>query len=218
MNSPKTTRTTQDANGRAVHQFALEMDNLGLAKLADRILAMLKSGTWQSFKDGYGQHEFLPGEFDYFLTQQGITREQLLHGLRNIADKAELEKAMDERRTGDSTYRRSLPEVRANNPEQPNQPILPFGYSAREARFLDQDGATLPKSKQRPALGTSVRRYTVTGGRTSKSAAQELPKVERLRRSAARLPPDELDQLIVSLIAVREHHSEPTSPNQEAAT
>jgi hypothetical protein len=36
---------------------------------------MFKSGSWRTFKDGLGTYEFLSGEFDYFLTQQGVHQE-----------------------------------------------------------------------------------------------------------------------------------------------
>lgn len=187
-----------DLNGRQVHAFASQMANLGFQHLTELLIDMFKSGSWRSFKDGLGTYEFLPGEFDYFLTQQGVTRDDVMNGVRDIETKALLEAAMDERRTGEPGYRRPARDVRTANPQRPGRPILPFGYTVSEAKMLVEDGA-LPKSTRRPPLGSAVRRFTTTGGRTSRSIAQEQPRAERLRRAAIRLSDTDLADLLQAL-------------------
>jgi hypothetical protein len=187
-----------DTHGRAVHRFALDMANLGTTRLADALTAMLESGSWREFKDGLGAYRFLPGEFDYFLSQQGVDRDQVMLGVRDVALKANLEAAMDERRTGTDEYRRRLEEVRKANPKRPGRPIVPYGYSEREAKVLVEEGR-LPQTGHRPPLGPAARRFIVTGGKTSVAAAKQAPLVERLGRSAKRLSDEELEQLIATL-------------------
>jgi hypothetical protein len=187
-----------DLNGRQVHAFASQMANLGLRQLTDLLIDMFKSGSWQRFRDGLGTYKFLPGEFDYFLTQQGVNREDVMNGVRDIETKARLEAAMDERRTGELGYRRRISEVRVSNPQRPGRPILPFGFGLSEAKVLVEHGA-LPKSIKRPPLGSAVRRFTNTGGRTSRSDAQERPRAEKIRRAAIRLSDSDLADLIEAL-------------------
>lgn len=187
-----------DPPGRAVHRFALDMANLGTARLGRELVAMLESGAWRTFKDGLGEYQFLPGEFDYFLSQQGVDRDQVLQGVRDVAIKAKLEAAMDERRTGSGDFRRPLEEVRKANPQRPGRPILPYGYTHREANVLVKEGA-LGESSSRPALGSRVRRFTLTGGVSSSPVAEQAPAKERLLRAATRLDDEELEQLIESL-------------------
>jgi hypothetical protein len=189
-----------DTNGRQVHAFALRMQNLGFVQLTETLIAMFKSGAWMSFSDGLGDYRFLPGEFDYFLTQQGVLREDVMAGVRDISLKAELDGAMDERRTGEDEYRRTLNEARDANPKRPQQPIEPFGFSRREAAILVDEGR-LAKSASRPPLGPSARRYRNSGGVTSKSIAKRLPKVERLKRAALLLPNPEFQELLAALSA-----------------
>src|SRR5437879_6803374 len=93
-----------DINGREVYSFASQVANLGFAHFTDLLIAMFKSGSWRKFQDGLGTYEFLPGEFDYFLTQQGVNRDDVMNGVRDIETKAQLEAAMDERRTGQQGY------------------------------------------------------------------------------------------------------------------
>jgi hypothetical protein len=185
-----------DRHARRVHQFTLDMGNLGLAKMADLLVAMLESGDWRKFTDGLGTYQFLPGEFDYFLTQCGVDRDQILHGVRDVETKAKLEAAMDERRTGEAGYRRRLADVRREVPNRPGRPIEPFGYTAREAQVLLEDSSA---RTTRPALGHSVRRWVNSGGHTTRSEAERLPRYERLIRSAVRLPDEELSKVIQAL-------------------
>jgi hypothetical protein len=187
-----------DLNGRQVHAFASEMANVGYAKMADLLVAMLDSGAWQSFQDGLGSYQFLEGEFDYFLTQQGVRREDVINGVRDIETKARLEAHMDERKTGEDGYRRRLLEVRAANPARPSRPIEPFGYSKGEAKAL-LNGTAAQGRSDRPALGRAVRRWTLTKGQTTRKPADLLPRVERLRRSAIRLSDEDLETLIEGL-------------------
>ncbi len=187
-----------DLHGRQAHAFTSQIANLGFQRFTDLLIEMFKSGSWRSFKDGLGTYEFLPGEFDYFLTQQGVRREDVMNGVRDIETKAQLEAAMDERRTGEKGYRRRIDDVRDANPQRPGRPIHPFGYGLAEAKVLVNEGA-LPKSARRPSLGSAVRRYTSTGGKTSRSRAQERPRAEKIRRSAMRLSDEDLTTLVEAL-------------------
>jgi hypothetical protein len=188
-----------DPHGRRVHQFSLQMTNLGLAKMADLLIAMLDAGDWREFRDGLGTYRFMPGEFDYFLTQQGIDRDQILHGIRDIEVKAKLADAMDERRTGEEGYRRRLADVRREVPSRPGRPIEPFGYTKREAKVLA--GKSLAERlslRERPALGTRVRQVT-RSGQSAHFESERLPKWERLARSTVRLPDQELAKVVQAL-------------------
>lgn len=173
--TPPTRRRLTDRNGEVVHAFSLQMENLGHRLLADKLLAMLDSGAWLDFKDGLGAYRFLPGEFDYFLTQWGVARDDVLAGVRDIEAKARLEAAMDERRTGEDGYRRRVEDVRREVPARPGAMIEPYGYTKREAAHLGQD-----RPRHREALGKAVRRWTVTGGVTTIQPSQALPRGERL--------------------------------------
>jgi hypothetical protein len=179
-----------DLNGRQVHAFASEVANVGYARLKDELLSMLRSGAWRDFKDGLGRYQFLPGEFDYFLSQWGVTRKDAMDGIADLDAKAELEQHMDERRTGEDDYRRRLTEVRAANPERPGRPIEPFGCTEAEGKLL-------VKGTPRAALGERVRRFAKEG--TTKRPSEALPQVEKLRRSAMRLDDHDLADLIDSL-------------------
>lgn len=193
-----------DPHGRQVHAFSLRMANLGFAQVADAIGSMLRSPSWREFKDGLGTYRFLPGEFDYFLTQQGVSRDDVMHGVRDLDLKAELEAAMDERRTGDETYRRRLEDARAANPTRPDVPIQPFGFRKSESQSLVEAGV-LSKPVARAPLGGAVRRYVNTG--SAKSPTQALPRVEKIRRSAVRLQDEDLLSLIAALDAERRGRS-----------
>src|SRR5262249_11178415 len=142
---------------------------------------------------------FLPGEFDYFLTQQGIGRDDVMK-IPDVTIKARVEAAMDERRTGEEDYRRPVLQARAENPQRPGRPIEPFGLTEKEAKVLVKRTATGGRGT-RPALGRSVRRWGLTDGRTKKAPSEESPLalVERVRRSALRLGDDDLADLIDSL-------------------
>jgi hypothetical protein len=195
---PAPEQSLLDLNGRQVHAFASEMANIGYAKMADLLVAMLKSEAWRSFQDGLGHYAFLEGEFDYFLTQQGVRREDVMNGVRDIEVKARLEAHMDERKTGEDGYRRRILDVRAANPARPSRPIEPFGLTQAEAKAL-ANGIASSARGDRPALGTVVRRWTLTGGKTTRKPADLLPHVERLRRSAVRLSDEDLETLIEGL-------------------
>jgi hypothetical protein len=187
-----------DLNGREVHAFASQMANLGFNHLTELLTSMFRSGAWRKFKDGLGTYEFLPGEFDYFLTQQGVSRDDVINGVRNLETKAQLETAMDERRTGQDDYRRRILDVRQSNPQRPGRPILPFGYTKAEARFL-LDGEENGTVRQREPLGTAVRRFTNSGGQTSRRASQATSLLERILHNALRLSDEDLAKLLESL-------------------
>lgn len=195
MSTPTQEHDFLDLNGRQVHAFAQRMANLGAAQLTDLLVAMLKSGAWREFHDGLGTYQFLPGEFDYFLTQQGVTRDEVMHGVRDIDTKALLEEAMDERRTGEDGYRRRLAEVRTAVPERPGRPLLPFGYPKSEGKVLVSEGAGVTSSQRAP-LGEAVRRYRNSGGQTSSKPSEAIPPGERVRRAMLRLDDDELAALL----------------------
>jgi hypothetical protein len=165
------------------------MSNLGLSRVADLLFSMFESGVWKEFKDGSGVYRFLPGEFDYFLTQQGVTRDHVMHGVRDVKIKAQLEEAMDERRTGELAYRRRLPEVRADVPDRPGHPIEPFGYTKSESKYLQAAGGHVPP--QREPLGRAPRQYRQSGGATTRRPNEELGRLERLKRAVLRLPDDD---------------------------
>jgi hypothetical protein len=184
---------TYDPNGELVHRFALTMGNLGLAKAGHEVQTMLESGRWRRFMLGFQAFEFLPGEFDYFLTQQGITREQIM-AIRDVEVKAELEAAMDERRTGEPTYRRTITDVRAQVPDRPGSPIEPYGYTKSEAKALLNGKEVDDPPDHRPALGRAVRRYSLTGGTTTRKPSEQRPRWERLAASVCNLPVDEFAQ------------------------
>src|SRR5258708_18105888 len=107
--------THTDRNARIVHRFAITMANLGLTQAGTELEKMYDSDAWREFEDGLGRYRFLPGEFDYFLTQQGVNREDVM-AIPNAKLKAKLEEAMDERRSGAPDYRRRIDEVRAALP------------------------------------------------------------------------------------------------------
>jgi hypothetical protein len=185
-----------DLHGREVHAFSMQMANVGFHRMADLLGSMLQSEAWRSFKDGLGTYAFLPGEFDYFLTSRGITREDVMK-IPDVAVKAKVEEHMDERRTGEEAYRRPVLQVRVENPQRPGQPIEPFGLTEKEAKSLLNGTQRVALAK--PPLGDRVRRYTNTGGTTTKTARDVLPLVERLRRSAMRLDDNDMTDLIGSL-------------------
>lgn len=180
-----------DTNADQVHAFALQMGNLGLSRVTDLLLAMFESGAWREFTDGTGVHRFLPGEYDYFLTQQGVTRDHVMHGVRDVEVKARLEEAMDERRTGEAGYRRHLRDVRQDVPERPGSPIEPFGCTRAEGAHLGV-GA-------RSALGRAPRTYRMTGGVTTKRPNERLDRSQRIHALVRRLTDAELAQLAVDV-------------------
>lgn len=187
-----------DIHAREVHAFSTEMANIGFNRMADLLASMLKSEAWRSFKDGLGSYSFLPGEFDYFLTQQGIRREDVMK-LPDVAVKAKIETAMDERRTGEEEYRRPVLQVRKENPQRPGRPIEPFGYTQAEAKALAAIGGIVRGAQHREPLGHTVRQYRNNGGKRSDEPADRLSRFERVRRSALRLDDGDLDDLIEAL-------------------
>lgn len=66
------------------------------------------------------------------------------------------------------------------NPQRPGMPIEPFGLTEKEAKTLVS--GTQRVALARPPLGDRVRRYTNTGGATTKTDRDILPPGERLRR------------------------------------
>jgi hypothetical protein len=186
-----------DLNGKQVHAFATQMANLGFQHMTDLLIDTFRSGVWRNFRDGLGTYDFLPGEFDYFLTQQGVSRADIMDGVRDIETKALLEAAMDERRTGEEGYRRRIVAARDANPQRPGRPIQPFGYTKSEAKFLADDNS--PSHRELPALGSAVRRWTKTGGKPASARQERLDPLERARKIALRLDDDDLQELIERL-------------------
>lgn len=175
-------------NGKQVHAFTLQMENLGFSQMTDLIISMYRSKVWLEFKNGLGLFRFLPGEFDYFLTQRGAKREDIIHGIRDVEIKAELEKGMDERRTGKIKYRRKIEQARNENPQVPGHPIMPFGLTVNEAKYLK-----LKAARSERALGSAVRHFTLHGKRK-----KSLPLLDRLMNSLAKLNDTDLDKFIES--------------------
>jgi len=135
-----------DLHGKQVHAFASQMANLGFSRMTDELLSMLDSGAWTEFKDGLGTYRFLTGEFDYFLSQwTDITRDEAMRVL-DLDAKAKIYQHMDERRTGEDGYRRTVESVRRANPRRPGRTIKAFGSKG-----------------ERPALGDRVRKLAVAG-------------------------------------------------------
>jgi len=199
MTVPQLENQFLDLHGREVHAFSVQMANVGFSRMADLLKSMLASQAWRSYRDGLGKYAFLQGEFDYFLSQQGIRRDDVMK-IPDVELKAQIEAAMDERRTGEEDYRRPVLQARAENPQRPGQPIEPFGYKESEAKTLVNTTAVGGRStKARPALGRSVRRWGLTDGETKKAPSETLPLAERLRRSAMRLGDDDLGDLIDAL-------------------
>jgi hypothetical protein len=187
-----------DLHGREVQAFSMGMANVGFQRMAELLLAMLKSEAWRSFKDGMGSYAFLPGEFDYFLSQRGIRRQDVMN-IPDLDVKAQIEAGMDERRTGEDGYRRPALQARNENPQRPGQPIEPFGFTQTESKALVNGTGAQRAAQHREALGHTVRRFTNSGGVVSKAPAKSLPLIERLRRSALTLRDDDLADLIDSL-------------------
>jgi hypothetical protein len=190
MSAPE--RRLTDRNGQLVHAFSLEAANLGLNRLAELIIAMLDSDAWRDWRDGLGEVHLLPGEFDYFLSMTGVTRDAVMHGVRDINTKARLEQAMDERRAGEEGYRRRYDELIA---ELGRRKAEPFGYTQKEAKFLVTDSGSDGASTHREALGSRVRRYSSNDGKTTKAPSDQRARWERLAASVCRLPDDELAQV-----------------------
>jgi hypothetical protein len=189
-----------DENGEMVHRFTLTMSNLGLALAGHELVLMLDSNRWRRFSFGGVSYEFLPGEFDYFLSAQGVTREQVM-AVQDTEAKAHLDGAMDERRTGYEGYRRSIADVRAQVPARPGNPIVPYGLTQNEAKALAELDQV--QVARRDSLGRAVRLYATTGGRTTRRDNEQRPRWERLLTSVKRLPDDELAKVIDAL---REEH------------
>jgi len=185
--------TRLDLNGRQVHRFSLDIANLGFARMSDLVKSLLESKVWMDFKDNLGVYHFLPGEFDYFLSQCGVKREDVIHGIRDIKFKARLEKAMDERKTGNSGYRRKIEQVRAENPAVPGRPIMPFGFTKNEAKLLKIKGRRGETLKEQKALGSRVRHFRLHGEKR-----KSLPLLDRLINSLAKLSDGDLDKFVAS--------------------
>ena len=207
---PEFAEAFTDLNGRQVHQFASIMSNLGFERMTDALVSMLDSHVWCEFVDGLGTYRFLPGEFDYFLTQQGVARENVMSGIRDIKAKARLEAAMDERRTGEDGYRRRLVEARDANPQRPGRPMEPFGLTELEAKQLVKGTRSEATARHRPALGKAVRRYAASGGEPTAPVADKPPRWVRLRNTAERLPDDDLNELVAALQAEQERRRKRT--------
>lgn len=190
-----------DSNGEVVHQFQLEMGNLGFARMEDRLRAMLDADAWREWRDGLGPARFLAGEFDYFLTAVGVNRELIVKGVANLDVKARLDEHMDETKTGGET-RRTLEQVLA---DMPNRPIEPFGWTKTEATTLQRLGR-IAASRERKPLGSRVRQYRHTG--TTKFAREIAPRVERLIAQVTKLPDDELARLAAEVNAEQARRAE----------
>jgi hypothetical protein len=127
--------------------------------------------------------------------------------IRDIEAKARLEEAMDERKTGEPGYRRPILQARAEIPQIPGRPIVPFGYTRDDAKVLVNgsgvaEGAPwIRLGGHDTALGDRVRRWKRTG--TTIPPADQRPRWERLAASAVRLDDDDLEALYEELRAER---------------
>jgi hypothetical protein len=164
-----------DHNGELVEEFSLRLANLGFQRMADEITTMLDSGVWRSWKDGLGHVTLLDGEFDYFLSMCGITRDDIMHGIRDMGAKARLETAMDERRGGEEGYRRRYPDVRSA--VGPHRKPEPFGLTKAEAKAL-----------------VETRGGDATNGTTTKPSERRSP-LEQAQAAISRLNDDDFAQL-----------------------
>lgn len=206
-------RPTTDENGELIVRFSNTMQNLGMARAADELVNMMESGRWQKFVQGFQTFEFLPGEFDYFLTQQGVTRDMVI-AIRDVEAKARLEDAMDERKTGEPGYRRPILQAREEIPKIPGRPIVPFGYTKKDAKLLVNgsgvaEGAPwIRVGGHEPALGDRLRRWKQTGKTTP--PAEQRPKWERLASSAVRLDDDALEALHDAIKAEKQNRRRAT--------
>lgn len=211
---PEFAESFTDINGKQVHQFASQMANLGFARMTEALLGMLDSHVWQEFTDGLGVYRFLPGEFDYFLTQQGVARDHVMRGVADIEAKAQLEAAMDERRTGENGYRRRLAEVREQVPQRPGRPIDAFGYTQLEAKAHVNGSAVVDgaRGKARESLGSAVRRHTNSGGTSPRRPSEQLPRWIQLRNRAERLPDEDLTSLLDALKAEQRRRRKAGAP------
>jgi hypothetical protein len=200
--STRARSTAMDDCGETVAVFSMTMHNLGLARAADELVTMLDSNRWGKFVQAFQTFEFLPGEFDYFLTSQEITRDMVM-AIRNIEAKARLEAAMDERKTGEPGYRRPILVARAELPQIAGRTIMPFGYTKNEAKVLVKAGdlAETLLGTAEPALGDRVRRWVKTGA--TSSPADRRPRHERLAASAVRLDDADLEALYEAVRAER---------------
>lgn len=176
---------TLDRNGELVHRFSLHMQNLGFQRMADELVTMLDSGVWTRWRDGSGEVVLLPGEYDYFLSMCGITRDMVMTGIRDMEAKARIAEAMDERRAGEDDYRRAFPEVKAALGRRDAEP---FGFTQAE-RAAVESAFDKRVSRYQPALGSRVRRYVRTGEADPPSFKRN--KMERLQAAVRNLKPDE---------------------------
>lgn len=192
-----------DENGEVVQRFSMTMHNLGLNRATEELVTMLKSNRWREWSQGGMTFTFLSGEFDYFLSQQDIEREDVM-AIPDIDAKAQFEAAMDERRTGEEGYRRPIKVARAELPELPGRPARPYGYSRSEAEAIAEEVGG--KSAHRPALGATVRRYRNTGGAETRSRDAR-PRWARLAASARRLPDGDLTRLKQTIEEEQERRS-----------
>jgi hypothetical protein len=184
-----------DRNGRQVHWFNSQMANPGAARRSDLLLSMLDSQAWREFTDVVGTHRFLPGEFDYFLAQQGLVREHLMQGLHDISAKARLEAAMDKRRTGEHGYRRPVLLGRRQNP-RPERASESSGRTAAGAHAPVRGGRTVGPGRQ--TVGQSVRRDRASVD-PPPMATSEQPHWIELRAQAHRLCDEDLARLVEAI-------------------
>jgi hypothetical protein len=206
-----------DKHGNAVYAFMGEISNLGFSHMGERIISMLESGVWQSWKDGTGRVELLPGEFDYFLSMCGV-RPESVRGL-NPDVLCDLDAHMDERGVtppGEPSngYRRRYLDVMNALAGRPH-PVMPWVLTAQEkheirAQVETPDGSglvsasamhALEKLPRQTALGARLRSRRLTGDTRRRSEKRSL--AEQLARKAAALSGPEYRRFQVRLKAER---------------
>ena len=187
-----------DLHGRQVHAFSIEMANVGFTRMADLLKSMLDSEAWRSYKDGQGEHNFLPGEFDYFLTQRGIRREDVYerpgHGMQRGASRSTwMSGALARTATAART-----PGPRGE-PHGAGKAHRAVGLTQNRGKALVNEGGAIGGLWHREALGHRARRYAETGDAKAKSEKNPRSSFERVRSAALRLGDDDLADLINSL-------------------
>ena len=194
MSAPQPEQSLLDLNGRQVRAFASKMPRSAMPSWPTYWSQCSNRERGEPSRTALGATSSWRASSTDFLTQQGVRRDDVMNGVRDIETKARLEAHMDERKTGEDGYRRRIVEVRAANPARPSRPIEPFGYTKTEAKALTNGraGSTRP---ERPAWNESSP-LNPTGGETTRKPSDLLSRTERLRRFAVRLRDEDLESLI----------------------
>jgi hypothetical protein len=189
------------------------------ARRTELVVAMLDSQAWREFTDTVGTYRFLPGEFDYFLALQGLAREQIMHGVRDIHATARLVAAMDERRTGERGYRRPVLLARRQNPPCPQRAIEPSVRTAAGADALVSSARAVSPGHAE-AVGRRVRPDVAQACSSSRAISEPSPDWMPLRAQALRLSDEDLARLgeAINFEQRRRRRGHPVRPPAEGST